>query len=43
MAKAGVKANSGVTQKDMVKKAKMLCEQMLSDLENSKRPVLESI
>ncbi len=43
MAKAGVKANSGVSQKDMIGKAQMLCERMLADLENSKRPVLESI
>lgn len=42
MAKARV-AGSGNTQKEIIRKAKDICEQMLSDLEKAKRPVLESI
>lgn len=42
MAKAK-KANSGISQKQMIIKAKALCEKMLSDLEQAQRPVLESI
>lgn len=37
------KASSGISQKDMVTKAKSLCNAMLTDLEHAKRPVLESI
>lgn len=42
MAKARV-AGSGNSQKDIIYKAKAICEGMLSDLEKAKRPVLESI
>lgn len=42
MAKAKM-AGSGNSQKDIIRKAKMVCEQMLADLEKAKRPVLESI
>lgn len=42
MAKARV-PGSGNSQKEIIRKAKAICEQMLSDLEKAKRPVLESI
>ena len=37
------KASSGVSQKEMISKARALCDKMLKDLEEAKRPVLECI
>ncbi len=37
------KAQIRVLNKDILKEAKVLCEQMLSDLEKAKRPVLEAV